>query len=134
MPTVKRVDSTEMLICREEARAELLARRDATPFPNLEPFSDREIIKEGWLYGSTFGFQPIDEVASELDRLFGRDDFSAILKDPDRRNERFDPDVFREGARSYMLGGFLTMMFFVHPSKVDLLPGYTSIMSFERVR
>lgn len=128
-----------MIICRDELREELIEERRANPFPTMEPFDDRPIVAEGWYYGTTYGFQPLEEVASELDRMFGRDDFSKILQ---RIIEAvvlddatiIDPDEFRILGVAGDGNGFIKLMFFVHPSKIPILPGYVGLMCFESMK
>ena len=128
-----------MLICRDEMREELIMERRANPFPTMEPFDDRPILEEGWVYGTTYGFQPLEEVASELDRMFGRDDFSKILRrlvDDAVLDDAtiIDPDEFRILGLAGEENEFIKLMFFVHPNKIPILSGYVSLMSFESIR
>lgn len=124
-----------MLICQNDLRETLRQIREEYPFPDVEPYVDRAVIAEGWLYGSTLGFHPIDEVASEFDRMFGRDDFARILArfTVDSVSDPSVNDEFRILSMSVSSEG-VNVSFFVHPKVTHLLNGYTSLMYFETVR
>jgi hypothetical protein len=112
-------------------REQLEEERRANPFPHIEPFEDRAIMAEGWWFGSTLGPCGVEEVAAELNRMFGRDDFEDCI----RNAESPIPDELRFMARAYVGDpDQVVLMFFIHPSKAQILEGYTSIMYFETMQ